>query len=105
MHFKLLCDYIYLQKLANSWQKMGTTFKAVVYADNKKKDGTYNVKIRVTHNRRSLKVSTNIYVFPDDLGRKLQIKNQEVIDLADDLIPSLALFSQSSGHRSRGDGC
>lgn len=73
-----------------SWQivgkKMGTTFKAVVYADNKKKDGTYNVKIRVTHNRRSLKVSTNIYVFPDDLGRKLQIKNQEVIDLADDLI-------------------
>ena len=65
---------------------MGTTFKAVVYADNKKKDGTYNLKIRVTHNRRSLKVSTNIYVFPDDLGRKLQIKNQEIIDLADDLI-------------------
>lgn len=65
---------------------MGTTFKAVVYADNKKKDGTYNLKIRVTHNRRSLKVSTNIYVFPNDLGRKLQIKNQEVIDLADDLI-------------------
>jgi integrase len=65
---------------------MGTTFKAVVYADNKKQDGTYNVKIRVTHNRRSLKVSTNIYVFPDDLGRKLQIKNQETIDQTDDLI-------------------
>lgn len=76
--------------VCKSWQivgkKMGTTFKAVVYADNKKKDGTYNLKIRVTHNRRSLKVSTNIYVFPNDLGRKLQIKNQEVIDLADDLI-------------------
>ncbi|MFR4026889.1 MAG: hypothetical protein ACLTZY_15805 [Alistipes indistinctus] len=67
-------------------KKWGLLLMAVVYADNKKKDGTYNLKIRVTHNRRSLKVSTNIYVFPDDLGRKLQIKNQEIIDLADDLI-------------------
>lgn len=26
------------------------TFKAEVYAHQKKKDGTYNIKIRVTHN-------------------------------------------------------
>jgi hypothetical protein len=29
-----------------------TTFKAEIYAHQKRADGTYNIKIRVTHNRK-----------------------------------------------------
>ena len=65
---------------------MPTTFKALVYADNKRRDGTYNVKIRVTHNRSSLKVSTNIYVKSSQLTRSLKIKDAEVLDLTDKII-------------------
>lgn len=65
---------------------MPTTFKAIVYADNKRMDGTYNIKIRVTHNRRTLKVSTNLYAEPKDLTRSLKIKNQQYIDKTDDII-------------------
>ena len=57
---------------------MPTTFKAVVYADNKRKDGTYNVKIRMTHRRQSLKLSTNIYVAAHQLTRSLKLKDQAV---------------------------
>lgn len=65
---------------------MATTFKAQVYADGKRRDGTYNIKIRVTHNRRSLKVATHIYAEPGDLTRGLNIKNQEYIDQTDEII-------------------
>lgn len=59
---------------------MPTTFKAVVYADNKRRDGTYNVKIRLTHRRQSLKISTNIYVGAHQLTRSFKIKDQSVAD-------------------------
>ena len=65
---------------------MPTTFKAVVYADNKRKDGTYNVKIRMTHRRQSLKLSTNIYVAAHQLTRSLKLKDQAVIDETSHLI-------------------
>lgn len=65
---------------------MPTTFKAVVYADNKRQDGTYNVKIRITHNRRTLKISTNLYARSEDLTRSLKIKNQIYVDQTDDII-------------------
>lgn len=65
---------------------MPTTFKAVVYADNKRKDGTYNVKIRMTHRRQSLKLSTNIYVAAHQLTRSLKLKDQAVIDETTNLI-------------------
>lgn len=67
---------------------MPTTFKAVVYADNRRKDGTYNVKIRVTHRRQSLKISTNIYVAAHQLTRSLKIKDETVIDETDRIIRS-----------------
>lgn len=65
---------------------MATTFKAVVYADNKRQDGTYNIKIRITHNRKNLKVSTNLYAGPNDLTRSLKLKNQDYIDQTQDMI-------------------
>ncbi len=59
---------------------MSTTFKAVVYAHHKKEDGTYNVKVRVTHNRVRRHLATNIYVRKEDLTRGLKIKAQDVQD-------------------------
>lgn len=59
---------------------MATTFKAVVYAHHKKEDGTYNVKIRVTHNRLKRHISTNIFVTAKDLTRGLKIKNAAIAD-------------------------
>ena len=38
------------------------TFKAEVYKHQKRSDGTWNVKIRVTHNRQKKYLSTPIYV-------------------------------------------
>lgn len=55
------------------------TFKALVYADGKRRDGTYNVKIRVTHKSRSLKVSTSMYVDASQLTRSLKIKDPNII--------------------------
>lgn len=60
---------------------MSTTFKAVVYAHHKKADGTYNVKIRVTHNRQRRHIATNIFVTKEELTRGLKIKSAKVNDL------------------------
>lgn len=59
---------------------MATTFKAVVYAHHRKSDGTYNVKIRVTHNRQKRHISTNVFVTAKDLTRGLKIKNAAIAD-------------------------
>lgn len=79
---------------------MATTFKALVYADNLKKDGTYNVKIRVTHKRRALKVSTNIFVTAQDLTRGLKIKNEEINDQTDAIIKEWRAIVNKLGRAS-----
>lgn len=62
------------------------TFKAEVYSHHKKQDGTYNVKIRVTHKQKKRYISTAIFVDKDDLTRSLKIKNQFIIDQTDLII-------------------
>lgn len=59
-----------------------------MYADNRRKDGTYNVKIRLTHRRQSLKVSTNMYVAAHQLTRGMKLKDEEVIEEAERIIRS-----------------
>lgn len=59
---------------------MSTTFKAVVYAHHRKEDGTYNVKIRVTHNRKRKHLPTSIFITKEDMTRGLKIKNAQVND-------------------------
>lgn len=60
------------------------TFKAGI--QNKRKDGTYNVRIRVTHNKEVRRISTNLFATSEDLTRGLKIKNQQIIDISDELI-------------------
>ena len=43
------------------------TFKAEVYAHQKKKDGTYNIKIRVTHNGEKRYLATPYFIYKEDI--------------------------------------
>lgn len=53
------------------------TLKAVV--DHRKADGTYCVKIRLTHNRKSLYIPTQIYITDLGLTRSKKIKDTNVL--------------------------
>lgn len=63
-----------------------TTFKAEVYSHQKRSDGTYNIKIRITHNRVKKYLPTPFYVKQEDLTRKFKLKNQYYIDECDKII-------------------
>lgn len=62
------------------------TFKAIVEPHYKRADGTYNIRIRVTHNRRCKLISTQYYVTTEDMTRKLKIKSEMFIDATDEII-------------------
>lgn len=63
------------------------TFKAEVYAHQKKKDGTYNIKIRVTQGKEKRYLATPYFITKDDIVKKtFKIKNQYYIDKTDELI-------------------
>lgn len=62
------------------------TFKAVVQEHHKKTDGTYNIKIRIIHNRKIKYIGTPWYVGKNDLTKSLKLKNHGYIDMCDDLI-------------------
>lgn len=53
---------------------MATTFRIEVCSSRKRQDGTYNVKIRVTHNRKIKRIATSIYVKKEDMTRGMKIK-------------------------------
>lgn len=46
------------------------TFNCAILKHHKKEDGTWNIKIRVTYNRRSSYLPTNMFVSKDDLNTK-----------------------------------
>jgi len=62
------------------------TFKAVVLKGNKRNDGTFNINIRVTHNRKSKYLKTNFVVGKDDLTKGCKLKNYFFIDETEKLI-------------------
>lgn len=70
-----------------------TTFKTIILPHHRREDGTYNVKIRVTHNRKVKYIRTPHYVSPTDISKRkrngkeeLKIKNQAVVDMMDRII-------------------
>lgn len=71
------------------------TFKVVVLPHQKRSDGTYNVKVRVTQDRVSRFIRTSHYVSLSDISKRkdngkerIKIKNQAIKDLMDELILS-----------------
>lgn len=75
------------------------TFKAEVYAHQKKQDGTYNIKVRVTHNQKKKYLPTTYYVKKEDLTRNLKLKNQYYIDETDKLIKKYRKICDRVGER------
>lgn len=61
-----------------SHQKMAT-LKAVVQKDKKRKDGTYNIKIRLTHKRETRWIPTAIDVDEKDVTKGGRIKNRTAL--------------------------
>lgn len=79
------------------------TFKAEVYAHQKKEDGTYNIKIRLTHNGKKKYLATIWYVTKDDLTRNtLKLKNPKYIELTDSLIRKYRDICDSVGEALKG---
>ncbi len=62
------------------------TFKPVVYAHQRRADGSYNVKIRVTYKRVSRNLATTLTAGAGDLTRSLKLRQGEVLRKADALI-------------------
>lgn len=63
-----------------------TTFKTEIVKSEQKQDGTYNVKIRVTHKRKVRRYSTPMYATEKDVTRGGKIKNQIILDKCEDTI-------------------
>lgn len=59
------------------------TFKEYIFTRDRKKDGTYAVKIRVTHNRKSRYLPTNIFVTDAQITRTGKIKDKFIQDIID----------------------
>lgn len=74
------------------------TFKAEV--QNKRVDGTYNVRIRVIHNRETRRLSTHIFVTDTDLTRALKIKNINVLQQCEVLIAKCRNICNDLGYES-----
>ena len=63
------------------------TLKAIV--DHRKADGTYNVKIRLTHSRKSLYIPTELYVTERQLTRSKKIKDPYIISATNNIIDEM----------------
>ena len=56
------------------------TFRALVRAHQKRRDGTYCVSIRVTHKGKHKYMATGLYASKDDVTKSLKIKNSIILD-------------------------
>ena len=55
------------------------TIKAEVLKDKKRRDGTYNVKIRFIKEKRVKRISTNLFATEDELNSKLLLKEDSFV--------------------------
>ena len=62
------------------------TFKAMVFHQHIRKDKTFPIRIRVTHNRKVRYIPTGLVACMDDLTKGYRIKNPGFIDSANEII-------------------
>lgn len=62
------------------------TFKEIIVPGNKRKDGTYPVKIRVTFKGKSRRLPTTLVCYPKDITKSLKIKSDDIKDKASVII-------------------
>lgn len=65
------------------------TFKAIVIPNNRRKDGTYPVKIRVTFGGKVRRLPTNLVCKPEDLTRSCHIKSAFILNKAEETISQM----------------
>lgn len=56
------------------------TVKTLIRKNEKRSDGTWNVLIRITHNRKSSYIRTSLFVEKKDLTNSFKIKNAAILD-------------------------
>lgn len=62
---------------------MTPTFRPVVFAHHKRKDGTFNVKINIYFKGKERRLPTTIFCTKADLTRSYHIKNNDILSLCD----------------------
>lgn len=62
------------------------TFKPLIFKHQQKEDGTFNVKIRVTHNRESKYIATAYYIKDKQVTGKFEIKDKSILKKVDEEI-------------------
>jgi beta-glucosidase/6-phospho-beta-glucosidase/beta-galactosidase len=62
------------------------TVSAVVYQDQKKADGTYNVKIRVFHRKEKRILDTTHFVTDRQLDKNYKIKDKQLNKVLDEIL-------------------
>jgi hypothetical protein len=62
------------------------TVKAIVLENDKKKDNTWNVKIRISHKSSDKYIKTEHYVEKWQLDKKFELKHQFIIDLVNPVL-------------------
>lgn len=67
------------------------TFKAIIIPNNRRKDGTYPVKIRVTYKGVTRRLPTTLVCRPVDVTRGNKIKNADILARCDELINRMRL--------------
>lgn len=82
-------------------EKMATTFSPVV-DHYRRKDGTYRVSLRITHNRQSNYVAPVFYVTKEQITRGFQLKDQMIIDKYDERVKELRQALVKVGYLSEG---
>lgn len=60
---------------------MATTLKALILEQKQRADKTWNVKIRITHNRQSVYLSTPYYVTKQQINKNFEVKDTEIADM------------------------
>ena len=77
-------------------------FKVCAFRNHLRKDGTYNAKLRITHNCQTRKISTPFYVEEENLSPDLQITDDEHVDLREDLCHECRRITRESGYEING---
>lgn len=62
------------------------TFTPMIVPSQRKADGTYNVKIRVTYKRMSRRIATNITAYPNDVTSTHKLRDGEARDSANEIV-------------------
>ena len=78
------------------------SFQGCAFRNHLRKVGTYNAKLRITHNCQTPKINSPLYVEEENLSPDLQITDDEHVDLREDLCHECRRITRESGYEING---